>query len=208
MIPRLLTTRATIFCLAFLSFACLLGTFYGLWSMHLFACLILPPSTALLAFIAWRTRGQPRSQRNPHTWITEGALAGLIAAGAYDLYRLPFVLNGAPLFSVFPKFGALILDGRGPAWLIHLTGWTYHLSNGAALGIMFLCLAASVPARLIPAGAIAWALVVEAMLLITPYAQFLGLKLNGTFLFLTLSAHLVFGLTLGLWLRQRITNAP
>lgn len=201
---RLLPARATIFFLAFLSFACLLGTFHGLWSMHLFACLILPPSTALLAFIAWRTRGQPRSQRNPHTWITEGALAGLVAAMAYDLYRLPFVLNGTPFFSVFPKFGTLILDGHGPAWLIHLTGWTYHFSNGAALGIMFLCLATSAPLRWIPSGAIAWALFVEAMLLITPYTQFFGLRLNSTFLFLTLSAHLIFGLTLGLWLRRRL----
>jgi hypothetical protein len=204
MLRRFLTSRATIFFLAFLSFACLLGTFYGLWSMHVFACLILPPATALLAWAGWLTRDQPRSRRSPHTWIVEGALAGIVAAAAYDIYRLPFVLHGAPLFKVFPRFGALILGGSGPSWLIQLTGWTYHFSNGAALGIMFLCLTASAPRRWIPAGAIGWALFVEAMLLMSPYAQFFGLKLDGTFLFLTISAHAVFGATLGLWLRRRL----
>jgi hypothetical protein len=42
------------------------------------------------------------------------------------------------------------------------------------------------------------------MLLLTPYASFFGLKLNGRFLFLTASAHLVFGIVLGLLCRWRL----
>src|SRR6266700_2902700 len=84
--------RLFVFTLAFASFACLLGQFYGLWPMRGFACLIFPPATALLIWLA--LRGEPAK-----TWIVIGAESGLIAALAYDLYRIPFVLRGAPLFT-------------------------------------------------------------------------------------------------------------
>lgn len=200
--------RIVVFSLAFLSFACLLGQFYGWWTMHFFACWVLPPATALLAGIAFATRRRPGGVHCPKTWIVEGALGGLVAAVAYDLYRLPFVLNGAPLFKVFPQFGQLILGASEPLWLAQLLGWTYHFSNGAALGIMFLALVWRATPRILFWGAIAWALFIETMLLLTPYAGFFGLKMNGRFLFLTASAHLVFGLVLGAWCRRRFSLAP
>ena len=199
--------RALVFALAFLSFACLLGQFFGFWTMHAFGCVVLPPATALLAFIAWRTRCEPRGWRSPHTWIVQGALGGVVAAVAYDLYRLPFVLGGAPLFKVFPRFGQLLLGADGPAWLVQTLGWSYHFSNGAALGIMFLALVTRPSPRVLLWGAVAWALFIEAMLLLSPYAKFFGLALNGRFLFLTATAHLVFGLVLGAWCRARVATA-
>src|SRR6185503_9384212 len=90
--------RVIVFLLAFLSFACLLGQFFHVWTMHFFGCWILPPATALLAFIAFTARRCPPGVLSPHTWIVQGALGGVVAAVAYDLYRLPFVLGGAPLF--------------------------------------------------------------------------------------------------------------
>ena len=194
--------RAAVFLLAFLSFACLLGTFYGLWSMRVFACLVLPPATLLLVVIAWLSRG--RRDRGPYLWIVEGTLGGLVAAVAYDAYRLPFVLTGTPLFKVFPEFGRLILGADGPEWLVHLLGWGYHFSNGAALGIMFLALVPRPGPRVLFWGAVAWALFVEVMLLLTPYTGFFGLHFGAWFVFLTASAHLVFGVVLGLWTRSRI----
>ena len=199
--------RLIVFLLAFLSFTCLLGQFYGLWTMHFFACWVLPPATALLALIAYATRRQPGGVYCPKTWIVEGALGGIVAAVAYDLYRLPFVLNGAPLFKVFPRFGQLILGANEPLWLVQLLGWTYHFSNGAALGIMFLALVWRATPRILFWGAVGWALFIEVMLLLTPYTGFFGLKMNGRFLFLTASAHLIFGLVLGLWCRQRLRFA-
>ena len=97
-----------------LSFACLLGQFYGLWTMHLFGCWVLPPATALLGYIACRHRNCPDGVNSPCTWIVQGTIGGLVAAVAYDLYRLPFVLAGAPLFKVFPRFGELLLGGTEP----------------------------------------------------------------------------------------------
>ena len=202
-----LVLHVVVFALALLSFACLLGQFYGLWTMHVFGCWVLPPATALLAFIAWRHRGEARGLGSPWTWVVQGALGGFVAAVAYDLYRLPFVLNGAPLFKVFPRFGELLLGGTEPRWLVQTLGWGYHFSNGAALGIMFLALVSFFRKPSLFWGAVAWALFIECLLLLTPYTAFFGLPLNGRFLFLTASAHLIFGLTLGWYCRGRLTRA-
>lgn len=177
------------FSLASLSFAALLGQLYGVWSMQAFAVTVMLPGTILLAGLGYR---QP--------WIRRGALGGIVAAIAYDLFRLPFVLAGAPLFKVFGRFGELLLGQPEPTWLVQTLGWTYHFLNGASLGIM---LVAMVPGRRHIVGAgILWGLTVEALLLASPYAAFFQLPFNQRFIVLTLSAHLVFGLTLGLWLRR------
>jgi hypothetical protein len=96
----------------------------------------------------------------------------------------------------------LLLGADEPTWLVQLLGWAYHFSNGAALGIMFLAMVVRPNPRVLFWGAVAWALFIEAMLLATPYTNFFGLKLDGHFLFLTASAHLVFGITLGWWCRR------
>jgi hypothetical protein len=203
-VARAVLSRFTVFGLAFLSFACLLGEIYGLWSMHWFGCWVLLPATTLLALIAWRVRQRPPRARDPCTWIVEGAAGGVVAAVAYDLYRLVFVLQGVPLFKVFPLFGELLLGAGEPRWLVYTLGWAYHFSNGAALGIMFLTLLPRGSGGLRFWGAVCWALVVEAALLSTPYAAFFGLPFDGRFVFLTASAHLVFGVVLGLWCRRRL----
>ena len=203
----ILKLRVTVFGLAFLSFACLLGQFFELWTMHLFGCWVLPPATALLVVIACLHRDQPTGAANPHTWIAQGAAGGVVAALAYDLYRLPFVLGGAPLFKVFPRFGQLLLGASEPAWLVQFLGWGYHFSNGAALGIMFLAMVVRPGPRVLFWGAVGWALFIEAMLLLTPYPAFFGLRFDGRFIILTASAHLIFGVALGLWCR-RIAFCP
>ena len=200
----ILGNRVVVFTLAWLSFGCLLGQFYGLWTMHLFGCWVLPPATVLLVLAAYSHRDQADRPRSPWTWIVQGTLGGIVAAVAYDLYRLPFVLNGAPLFKVFPRFGELLLGSTEPRWLVQGLGWTYHFSNGAALGIMFLVMATCFRRPALFWGAVAWAVFVEAMLLLTPYASFLELKMNGRFLFLTASAHVIFGIVLGLYCRIRL----
>jgi hypothetical protein len=70
---------------------------------------------------------------------------------------------------------------------------------------MFLALLTRpTPARLF-FGAVLWALVVEGLLLLTPYTNFFGIPFDLRFIALTLTAHLVFGVALGLWLRLRAT---
>ena len=174
--------------------------------MRFFGCWVLPPATALLTYVAYRNRDRSDGLSSPFIWIVQGAMGGLLAAIAYDLYRLPFVLSGAPLFKVFPRFGELLLGSTEPRWLVHTLGWTYHFSNGAALGIMFLAMVSFFRRPSLFWGAVAWALFIEVLLLLTPYTTFLGLVLNGRFLFLTATAHLVFGLALGFYCRKRLAR--
>jgi hypothetical protein len=204
-IAPVLGKRITVFLLASLSFACLLGQFYKLWSMHWFGCRILPPATLALIAAAWLDRGT--NIAGPRLWIVQGAIGGVIAAIAYDLYRLPFVLAGAPLFTVFGKFGNLLLGldiDSPPSAVAQLLGWMYHFSNGAALGIMFLAMLVRPTPRWLFWGAVAWALCVEAILLLTPYAHYFGLPMDARFLSLTATAHAVFGVALGMWCRCQV----
>src|SRR5947208_13968863 len=107
--------RATIFLLASLSFACLLGTFYGFWEMQNFACWIYLPAIVILGVVAAAKRSEL-----PSRWIIYGTAGGLIAAMAYDLFRLPFVIAGAPLYKPFPHFGELLLGATEPRWLFYV----------------------------------------------------------------------------------------
>jgi len=201
-----LGVRLLVFTLAWISFGCLFGEFYRLVKMSTSVVAILVPATAALAWVAWRRRNLPVAWANPGTWILEGAAGGVVAAVAYDLYRLPFVLAGAPLFKVFPRFGELRIGSHSPHWAINTVGWLYHFSNGAALGIMFLTVATRWRGVSLFWGAVLWALFVEAMLLLSPYASFFDLKMTSRFLFLTASAHLVFGITLGIWSHCRLNR--
>lgn len=204
-----LHSRPVVFGLAATSFACLLGHFYGWWTMRAFACWVFPPAIALLAWSARSSRDVVASA-GAKTWIVEGALGGVFAAVVYDLFRLPFVLTGYPLFAVFPKFGQMLLQAAPDdfSWPVQVAGWTYHFVNGASLGIMFLAMAARPTPRVLFGGALAWALAVEIFLLLSPYYSFFKLKLDyGVFLMLTLSAHLVFGAALGWWCLKRMAHS-
>ncbi|HEX8463696.1 MAG TPA: hypothetical protein VF627_03675 [Abditibacterium sp.] len=206
--PKILESRPVLWGLASLSFACLLGHFYGWWSMRVFAPCVLLPATLLLAILAFRGSGQTRFI------IVQGALAGLFAAVVYDLFRVPFVLAGKPLFGVFPQFGQLLLYGQlvqgDTSWPVQIAGWTYHFSNGAALGIMG---AAMLPVTASPKvrfwGSVAWATLVESLLLVSPYYSFLGLHLPmNQFIPITLAAHLVFGTALGWYFGKKWFAPP
>lgn len=192
--------RLLIFSLASTSFACLIGTFYGWWGMRPFACYVYLPAIVLLAVVALMHR-----RELPARWIIYGAVGGIVAALAYDLFRLPFVLGGAPLFKPFAHFGELLIGQSEPRWLVQSVGWSYHFSNGAALGVMFLAALWKPTRTQLFWGAVVWALMIEALLLLTPYTSFFGIPFDRRFIILTLSAHLIFGLVLGWWCMRRTT---
>lgn len=203
----LLESRPVLWALASMSFACLLGHFYGFWSMRVFAVCVLFPATLVLIALAFTGKSETRFI------IIQGALAGLIAAVVYDVFRVPFVLAGKPLFGVFPQFGQLLLYGQlvkdDTSLPVQLAGWTYHFQNGMALGIMA---AAMIPVRFKPAArfwmCIAWATGVEVLLLLSPYYVYLGLHMPmNLFIPITLAAHLVFGAILG-WYFAKVWFKP
>ena len=109
--------RWLVFVLAASSIACLLADFYGLCLMRIFTPFIFLP--ALLALFAFA--GLDRWKGEGHLWraVSIGLVAGLLAAAAYDVFRLPFVfakewgiesvVPPMKLFKIFPRFGAMIL---------------------------------------------------------------------------------------------------
>lgn len=215
--------RSLTFVLAATSIWCLLAEMYGLCDMRTFTFAILIPATVALYGLALldRARGDRRLWRA----VVIGSLAGLAGAAAYDVFRLPFVYSEAwgmgrlgipqmPLFKVFPRFGALILGEplEQPAYsrAAHLIGWAYHFSNGATFGVMFAALIGETRHR--TGGGWLWAVLmavgIEACLLLSPYARFFSIHLTARFVIVTLIAHIVFGVGLGLYFAWHARRWP
>ena len=205
--------RWVVFVLAVSSIACLLADFYSLCPMRIFTPFIfLPALLALLAFAGldrWKGDGQ--------LWraVSIGLAAGLLAAVAYDLFRLPFVfakewgiqsvVPPMPLFKVFPRFGAMVLGQpiEQPEYSVtaHIIGWTYHFSNGATFGVMYLAIIGSALRRHW-AWAVLFALALELGMLFTSYPRVFGIHVTTRFVLVTVAAHAVFGVGLGLAVRS------
>lgn len=198
-----------VFALAFSSIAALLVEFYGVLPMRAFTLFVFLPSLLLLGVlvmvdIRWGDRRLARS-------VIQGTVAGLLAAVAYDIFRLPFVfahtwnldgvLPALPLFKVFPRFGALILGEPVEQTAYSLSaqwiGWSYHFSNGATFGVLYLA-AIGNPRRHAWWWAIVMAVGLELGMLFTPYPTYFHIRTTSTFIAVTLSAHLIFGVVLGL----------
>jgi hypothetical protein len=209
--------RLVVFLLAAASIWCLLAEFYGLCSMRLFTFWILIPATAALILLAVADR----NQGDGLIWrgVVIGAAAGFVAACAYDLFRIPFVVAAAdhlgptwlrlPLFKVFPRFGAMILGQRFDATTTdsqftpaaHFIGWVYHFSNGVTFGVMYLALVGEA-SRCSWLWAILFATGVELVMLLTPYAGFFGIPMSARFVIVTFAAHTIFGITLGVFAQR------
>ena len=201
--------RLVVFLLAATSLGCLMADFYGLCSMRLFTFAVFLPATLVLLILSVFDclSGNGHLARA----VVIGAAAGLAAAVSYDVFRLPFVFAKqwglAPmvpplnLFKVFPAFGAMILgrpmQNAGDSPEVSLVGWLYHFSNGASIGVMYLSLIGNGRARHW-AWAVLLAMGLEAGMLLTPYPRVFAIPLTLGFVVVTLAAHAVFGVGLGL----------
>ena len=210
--------RGVVFALASTSIACLLAQFYGLGSMRAVTLFVMLPALGSLALIAaWDgLRGDGLLCRG----VVIGTAAGLIAAVAYDLFRVPFVFADAwgiasivpplKLFKVFPRFGVMILGepaGSPLSWPAHAIGWAYHFSNGATFGVMYVALLGEAARRAWGWGVL-WAVGLELGMLLTPYPAVFGIHVATAFVVVTLLAHLVFGAVLGLLARRMAHHWP
>ena len=205
-------SRLVVFVLAASSIACLLADFYKLCPMSFFTPFIfLPAFVALCVFAVFdRVRGAGHVWRA--VWI--GLLAGLLAAVAYDVFRLPFVfakewgidsiVPPLKLFKVFPRFGAMVLgqpiEQAEYSSAAQIIGWIYHFSNGATFGVMYLALIGDGQRRHW-GWAVLFALGLELAMLLSPYPQVFNITLTARFVIVTIAAHAIFGAGLGLTVR-------
>jgi hypothetical protein len=204
--------RLIVFALAATSIWCLLSEFYGLCTMQWFTVAILIPANAALVILAIVDRlcGPGLLWRG----VVIGAVAGFVAACAYDVFRVPFVVAAIdgigpewlrlPLFKVFPRFGAMILGQPFDATTTdsqftlaaHLLGWVYHFSNGITFGVMYMALVGDASRRSWM-WAVLFATGLELAMLVTPYTSFFGIHLTTRFVIVTFTAHAIFGVALG-----------
>ncbi len=174
--------RWAVFLLAASSIACLLFDFYHLCPMRLFTPFIFLPALAALFIFALidRRHGDGELWRA----VLIGLAGGLLAAAAYDVFRLPFVfarewgissiVPPMKLFKVFPRFGAMILgqpvEQHSYSTAAQILGWIYHFSNGATFGVMYVAMIGN-PSRRHWVWAVLMALGLELGMLFTPYPQ-------------------------------------
>jgi hypothetical protein len=205
--------RWLVFALAATSIACLLFDFYGLCPMRTFTMFVFGPATVglLAAALYDRQRGDGQLWRG----VVIGLVGGVLAAVAYDAFRLPFVfarqwgiasiVPPMGLFKVFPRFGAMILgepvEQGSYRLLTQIVGWCYHFSNGATFGVMYVAMIGC-PTRRHWAWAVVMALALELGMLLTPYPRVFGIPVTIRFVTVTVAAHAIFGVGLGLVARR------
>ena len=204
--------RWAVFLLAATSIACLLFDFYRLCPMRVFTLYIFVPAIVILFAFALFDRFC--GDRMLWRAVLIGFVGGLLAAVSYDVFRLPFVfakewgissiVPPMGLFSVFPQFGAMVLGQ--PIQQSHyslttqIVGWIYHFSNGATFGVMYVAMIGN-PTRRHWTWAIAMAVALELGMLLTPYPQVFNIPVTGRFIVVTIAAHAIFGVGLGLTVR-------
>ena len=200
--------RWLVFLLAGSSIACLLFDFYGVCPMRLFTPFIFLP--ALVALFAFAFLDRQRGDHQLWRAVLIGLAAGLLAAVAYDVFRLPFVfakewciasiVPPMNLFKVFPRFGAMILgepvEQTSYSLAAQLLGWLYHFSNGATFGVMYIAMIGNAT-RHHWAWAVLMALALEIGMLLTPYPQVFNILITPRFVMVTIAAHAIFGICLG-----------
>lgn len=197
---RDLAFRAAAFLCAGSSVWTLLAPMFGLLSAPRFAVTVYVPMTVAMFLLPHfaRKRGLHRFVRL--FWWS--LLAGVIATAVYDIVRLPLWFQKYP-FGAITKMGMLVTGAAGKGFWAEVAGWAYHFTNGCGFAVMF--------AMALPRGkwdlAFVWSLFLEAMMVVTPYSELLGIKRSFSFLWVSLYAHVLYGLALGaaLWLfRTRI----
>jgi hypothetical protein len=183
--------RATALVLASLSIGCLLLYFYGVGRFDRITPVLL--GIEIVGLIALSRRSREHAQL-----LGAGLWAGCLATLAYDLVRVPLVHGGMPVFKAISYFGTVLLGVDSPTVASEILGWAFHLSNGISFGLMYAVLVK----RPNVVTAILWGLLLEGVMLLTPYAEVFGYARDATFFTITIGAHAVYGFVLWLALTR------
>lgn len=177
-------------------------------TMPVLAIRVLLPAIAglvLLSGLLWR------SHRAIARAIVIGAAAGALATLPLEVVRL-FGFHYGYMPGNLPRLmGVLLLDqfAAGPSLSSDITGWAYHFWNGAAFGILFLIVFGSRRRWL----AVVYGIAIGIGFMLSPVVQslgvgFFGLEFSRGFPITVLTAHVAFGLALGVLVRMFSGNAP
>lgn len=182
--------RILIFLFASLSIASLLLYFLGIDRFDQLIFITTSAEFLGLFIIGFWT---PRTKALLLSALWAGALATL----AYDIIRIPVAHSGVPVFKAISYFGTVLIGVSSATPLSETVGWAYHLSNGVSFGLMYAALVNKPRVY----SAVIWGLTLEAVMLLTPYAEVFGYRRDAKFFSITIGAHAVYGLVLWLGLK-------
>jgi hypothetical protein len=163
-----------------------LGTFAA-W----FWCFSVPAVGALIVIAVRVTRDMPGSRLA--TALRVGTIGGLVGTIGYDLFRVPFVLAGYRVLAPIDSYGVLLLGADSSSGWTGFAGWSFHFANGIGFGIAYACVALGRRWY----WAVAWALVLETVTLVTPFAGIYGIRGKVGLIVIAYAAHLAYGAPLG-----------
>jgi hypothetical protein len=176
------------------SIAALLADLYGIAPMYRVFWYASVPAMALLAVIASLPRVDPEVRAR----IRVGATAGVFGTIGYDIVRIPFAVAGQRVFAPIETYGILVADASASSGLTSALGWLYHLSNGVTFGVAYAAVAAR---RAWPWGVV-WALILETVAVLSPFATRYGLSGQVGPIAIAYFAHLFYGYPVGRLVRD------
>lgn len=207
-LPEIIATVIAGMCIAVGPNILVVGLTPGMPEMPVLSRYALVPSILLLLFIfivSWK-KGFIRLTNR----IWTGIWAGAVATGVLDVVRLTgFYLDLMP--GNMPRmFGVLILDtmAEGPTPFSDFIGYFYHYWVGACFGLTLTLICGKVRWW---AGLI-WGLVIEIGMMITPPmviamdTGYFGLKFGAGLLIVSLIAHIVYGIVLGMLVERYVKH--
>jgi hypothetical protein len=159
----------------------------------------------LVAAIVWR-RLPPPARAGARARIARGAVAGVLATGAYDLCRLitveVFGFTFWP-FDIFTRFGRLLVGDSAPSVVVTVVGTAYHYTNGIGFGIAYVLFVRHPRIRT----GLVWAAVLETFM-VSLYPGWLDLKALDEFVSVATTGHIAYGVVLGSVSRALLTRLP
>ena len=161
---------------------------------------VLPTALAAIALVAIMVRARGSYQPFFNRFLV-GITSGLVATLVYDasrwLLRSAFSISFDP-FGAHPVFGKLMLGIPETEPTAIVSGWIYHFYNGIAFGLMYALIAGPAPWP----WAVAWSFALE-LAMMASYPELMGVRLaDPGFLFLSISGHLLWGITLGVMVQR------
>ena len=180
----------------------------GMPEMPFWARYVLLPSIGLLA-VVWAGAGwRGHARLTNRIWV--GLWAGAAATGILDAIRLTGFHLGLMPGNMPRMFGVLILNqmALGPTLGSDIIGYLYHYWTGACFGLAFTLLMG----RFRWWGAVIWGLVIEIGMMTTPPmvvamdTGYFGVKFGPGLFATSFTAHVAFGITLGLLVERYVRH--
>jgi hypothetical protein len=184
--------RAFCALLALLSVAPLLAWAYGAGSFASWYWRVTVPALALLLLISLWIARESRTA-NLHAALVAGLGGGLLGTMLYDVVRIPGTLFGLRLLAPIDSYGVLLLDAAGSSPRTGVAGWVFHTTNGVCFALAY-ALVASGRSRW---WAVGWALVLESVAVLSPYAEYYGLSGKWNLIAIAYAAHVPYGYAIG-----------